>query len=142
MRANRGHIHIARTPRIISKDWPIVTTNTSATRINGIARIRSTRRITTSSTHPPYQPDTSPNNTPSPPPIPRVTAATTSEMRAPNIIRLRMSRPNWSVPNKYSVLPPAFVPGPEAISIVSPMFTFGSCSRAFSSDTWELSCPG
>ena len=101
----------------------------------------STSRIATSSTHPPYQPERRPTITSKPPPTPRVTPATMREIRAPKMMRLRMSRPNLSVPSRYSALPPARVPDPVTIKIVSPRLASGSCSRASSSDTWYRSSP-
>src|SRR5262245_50152334 len=66
----------------------------------------STRRMSRESTQPPKYPDINPRTVPSAPPTKIATSETTSETRAPWMIRLRMSRPSLSVPSGYSMLPP------------------------------------
>ena len=83
MRAKRGQIQIASTATMIVRDWPSVTTSTSATRISGNDSSISTRRMINSSTHFPYQPAISPRAIPRVPPTPSVTAAIISEILAP-----------------------------------------------------------
>ena len=47
-----------------------------------------------------------PSNVPTAPAKMTAVNPTTSEMRAPKISRDSTSRPSWSVPSRYSVLPP------------------------------------
>jgi hypothetical protein len=66
----------------------------------------STTVMSTVSTRPPTKPLTRPSDTPTRTLTTTARTPTTSETRAPCTIRLRMSRPTWSVPSRYDGLPP------------------------------------
>ena len=58
----------------------------------------SFRRMSSSSTQPPYQPVSAPTSVPTTVPMATVPSAMSSVSPAPTITRLKMSRPNLSVP--------------------------------------------
>ena len=59
---------------------------------------------------------------------------TIKETRAPCMTRLNTSRPRWSVPRRYLVLPPTLV----TTSISSPILTPGLSNEAFCRVIWNL----
>ncbi len=73
-----------------------------ANRIAGSASSTSTNRISVASRQPPKNPATSPIGTPITAAIITAPAAVSSEVRAPNTTRARMSRPTSSVPNQLA----------------------------------------
>ena len=70
--------------------------------IAGTATTVSTRRIPIRSTHPRKYPMVSPSGIPMINATATACAPASSAYRAPNISRLAMSRPTWSVPSQYS----------------------------------------
>ena len=78
---------------------PSAATKASARRSCGNDHVMSTIVIKTMSTRPPTKPLTSPSVTPISTLTTTARTPTSSEIRAPWIMRLRMSRPTWSVPS-------------------------------------------
>ena len=79
-----------------------MTTTKSKTRIHGRQRKASTRRIRTSSSHPPTRPSKTPNNPPQV--MARIVemVVTSNACRPPSMVRVNTSRPRSSVPNQCS----------------------------------------
>src|SRR5579864_5549393 len=101
IRANCGRPTIAIATPAFTDPGPTAATSAIASSTGGIARSVSTVRIAAASTAPPLKPVQRPSGTPH-------TAATAvdptpiaSAIRAPYKRRLRMSRPNWSVPARW-----------------------------------------
>ena len=75
--------------------------------MKGTANVKSTTRISTSSTVPPAYPEMSPMMSPNAVPTVSTIPAMSNDMRAPKMIRARMSLPNGSVPRMCDVVPPS-----------------------------------
>ena len=84
---------------IVSRLGPSAATKASARRSCGNDRVTSTTVMITVSTRPCRKPLSSPRVTPTVRLTSTAEIPTISETRAPWIMRLRMSRPTWSVPS-------------------------------------------
>ena len=82
----------------LSMPGPMTATMAMASRIDGKASIMSTRRMTRVSVRPPRYPAARPRAVPRVREMPMQMPPMRKEMREPWITRLRMSRPNSSVP--------------------------------------------
>ena len=89
-------------------DPPSAVTMISASSKVGNAISMSAPRMTIVSTRPPRNPATMPRGTPTAKPKTTEARPTSSDTRAPQMIRLRRSRPNSSVPSQW----PSTAPGP------------------------------
>ena len=101
-RANEGMLTTPTASMALNEPGPRIAMMTMASRIAGTARRKSSTRMIAASASPPAKPPRSPSGTPTIPPISTATAPVRSEMRAPWITRLRMSRPNSSVPKGWA----------------------------------------
>ena len=90
----------------VTRLGPSAATKASVSRICGNDHVMSTTVMMTVSARPPTKPLTRPSVTPTSTLITTASTPTSSEMRAPWMMRLRMSRPTWSVPSGYAALPP------------------------------------
>ena len=86
---------------------PNTVMNSRAARIVGtIWNISKSLSVTQSNT-PPSQPDKMPMGSPMTRPTSGAPMATDSEVRSPQMARVRVSRPTWSVPSQWCQLAPA-----------------------------------
>jgi hypothetical protein len=83
---------------IVMRLGPSAATNASARRICGNDSVTSTTVMITVSTRPPRNPERSPRVTPTRRLTTTAETPTRREIRAPWMIRLKTSRPTWSVP--------------------------------------------
>ena len=98
-RANDGMLTTPTASIALNDPGPRMAMITIASRMAGIASRKSSTRMIAASVSPPAKPPRRPSGTPTVPPMSTATAPVRREMRAPWMTRLRMSRPNSSVPN-------------------------------------------
>src|SRR5215208_3306888 len=102
MRAMLGANAMAIAMSALKALAPIAVTIRSANRSPGIVMTASTVRMIASSALPPMNAERVPITAPMPVPITVARTASRRVGRAPRRIRLRRSRPNWSVPSQKS----------------------------------------
>ena len=101
-RANAGTLTTPTASMALNEPGPSTAMITIASRIAGTARRKSSTRMIATSGSPPANPPRRPSGTPTVAPMSTATRPVRSEMRAPWITRLRMSRPNSSVPKGWA----------------------------------------
>src|SRR5439155_12207757 len=106
-RSVRAAVGVSRTARAmitLFTDWPRAAISESARMMGGSAISVSTTRWLALSATPPTYAVTTPQRPPSVTPTSTETSPTQRDRRAPQITRLSMSRPRWSVPSGNATL--------------------------------------
>ena len=102
-RAKTGMLKMPMATMALTAEGPTMAVIMIAISSAGKAKIRSLKRITTSSSRlPRVAAASSPSGTPPSMPIPTASKATAIDVRAPTMIIDRISRPKWSVPSRWS----------------------------------------
>jgi len=107
IRANCTQRVTAITRITLRRLGPSAKTTPMASRMYGMARNTSATRMTTASVRPPWKPARRPSETPIRAESVTADSPTPREIRPPWTMRLKMSRPRWSVPSGCSRSPRA-----------------------------------